>query len=50
MENIYADIIKLIADERKKRGKPAIMVGWLLGKLISDIDDMLEYEPPEKKE
>jgi len=43
--DIYRQIIEIIAEERKKRGKPAIMKGSVIGRLIRAIDAMLDYEP-----
>jgi len=43
--DIYRQIMEIIAEERKKRGKPAIMKGSVIGRLIRAIDAMLDYEP-----
>lgn len=47
--NVYEAVMKLIAAEREKNGKPAIMKGRLISRLIQIIDAMLEYEGNEKK-
>lgn len=43
MKNIHHEIGKLLAKERKKKGKQAIMKGKLIQRLINVIDAILNY-------
>lgn len=47
--SIYQQIFNIIAEERKRKGKPAVMLGKTLTHLINAIDTTIDYEEKPKE-